>query len=153
MVYQIISQCVVTVETLELPGSDLHLTKQEVGPRRAFPNIPILESFQPQTTLIFDYHVVHDNTCHHDVRNSLQVTLPHGVLYNLPTSLEHTESFFYILPCFLLAFREVFFHGTLWFVDGLYKACLGGIYSIREKIKPRVLVPIHLKVDVISFAS
>ena len=97
------------------------------------------------------YHVVHDNTCHHDIKDGVQIPLSHKIFDYVSHALQDFKCMLYVFPCTLLTFGKMIFLLSLGFIDGLHKTSPQRIYLIYKQVVARVYTAIDLKNIIMPF--
>ena len=98
-------------------------------------------------TFIFDYHVVHDNTCVHYISNAVDMPQTCWTPYYRQSILEHTKCPLHNLARGLLPFRKVELSFISCASDRLYKDGPLRVYPIRQIVANIVLVVVGDETD------
>ena len=99
-------------------------------------------------TFMFDNHVVHDNTCVHDINNAVLIPQPCWTLHCHPSNLKHAKCPLHILACRIVSLLKVNLLLLYWESDRLHKHGPPRVYIIRQIVAHIVLVSLTTKLRV-----
>ena len=153
VVHDVISQRIMSVQILQLPGAHIQLMKCEVLAHASSWYCLVKNRLQVLSLLVLNYHLVEDNAAHYDVCDGVQIILPARIFDNLPTALQHSKSTLHVLAGSKLHLRVMLLLLTLGLMNWLQEATPLQVYPVRQQVVSTVDMSIHLECHVTTFSA